>query len=70
MGLIKLKPNKKLNGKVWTAEDIAASLSTIQQQHISGELDVYASIVRGGISYPSISDQWKADASRRFRNGK
>ena len=61
-----LKPNKKLNGKVWTADDIKRSLSTIQQQHIAGTIDVYASIVRDGISYPSISDQWKADAARRF----
>lgn len=69
MGLIKWKPNKKLNGKVWTKEDIAASLSTIQQQHVSGELDVYAPIVRDGIQYPSISDQWKADFARKIKNG-
>jgi hypothetical protein len=70
MGLLKLKPNKKLNGKVWTAGDIAASLSTIQQQHVSGELDVYAPLIRNGIQYPSIADQWKVDAARRFQNGK
>jgi len=65
-----LKPNKKLNGKVYTAVDIAASLSTIQQQHVSGKLDVYAPLIRDGIQYPSIADQWKVDAARRFRNGK
>lgn len=70
MGLIVVKPNKKLNGKVWTAADIAASLSTIQQQHVAGELDVYAPIIRDGISYPSIADQWKADFAKKVKNGK
>jgi hypothetical protein len=70
MGLINLKPNKKLNGKVWTAADIAASLSTIQQKHIAGELDVYAPIIANNISYPSIADQWKAAFAKKVKNGK
>lgn len=69
MGLIKWKPNKKLNGKVWTKEDLYNNITLIQRMHIDGAIDVYAPIMRDGIQYPSIADQWKADFARKVKNG-
>lgn len=66
---IKLRPNKNLNGKVYTQLDIWYTLNNIQQQHLSGKLDVYAPIMRDGMQYPSIAWQWKNDAYRSRRHG-
>jgi hypothetical protein len=67
---IKLRPNKNLNGKVYTMQDIYATLNNIQKQHIDGVLDVYAPIMREGMQYPSIAWQWKNDAyNNRYRHG-
>lgn len=67
MGLLKLKPNKKLNGKHYRWGDLYDSWNQIQKDHFDGKLDVYALIMRNNIQYPSIADQWKADASNRYR---
>lgn len=65
---IKLRPNKNLNGKVYTQLDIWYTLNNIQKQHLAGELDVYAPILREGMQYPSIAMQWKNDAyNNRYR---
>lgn len=67
---LKLKPNPLLNGKVYTAAAIYATLNNIQKQHIDGVLDVYAPILREGMQYPSIAWQWKNDAyNNRYRHG-
>lgn len=66
---IKLKPNPLLNGKVYTQLDIWYTLNNIQKQHLAGELDVYAPIMREGMQYPSIAWQWKNDAyNKRYRH--
>lgn len=66
MSRLKLKANKNL-GKTLTAQDIFETLNNIQRLHIEGKLNVYETIKRDGIEYPSIADQWKADAFRRSR---
>lgn len=64
MSLLKLKPNKMLNGKVYPYGQFC---NNIQKDHYKGVVDVYAPIVRNNIEYPSIAAQWKNDANRRFR---
>jgi hypothetical protein len=54
-----------LNGKVLTIKDIESTFTNLQKEH-GKTLDVYAPIMRDNIQYPSIADQWKADAARRF----
>jgi hypothetical protein len=60
---LKLKPNKILNGKHYRWGD---SWNQPQKDHFDGIIDVYAPLMRDNIQYPSIADQWKADAARRF----
>jgi hypothetical protein len=69
MGLLKLKTNKKLNGKHYRWGDLYDSWNQTQKDHFDGKLDVYAPIMRNNIQYPSIADQWKADFSRKIKNG-
>ena len=66
MTRLKLKPNKILNGKHYRWGDLYDSWNQSQKNHFDGIIDVYAPIMRDNIQYPSIADQWKADASRRF----
>jgi hypothetical protein len=60
---LKLKPNKILNGKHYRWGDL---WNQSQKDHFDGIIDVYAPLMRDNIQYPSIADQWKADAARRF----
>jgi hypothetical protein len=55
-----------LNGKHYRWGDLYDSWNQPQKDHFDGIIDIYAPIVRDGIQYPSVVDQWKADAARRF----
>lgn len=56
----------KLNGKVYTWDNVS-HLNSTQQAHRRGELNVYAPIVQdGGEPLPSIADQWKEDYRKRY----
>ena len=66
MTRLKLKPNKILNGKHYRWGDLYDSWNQSQKDHFDGIIDVYAPLMRDNIQYPSIADQWKADAARRF----
>lgn len=56
------KPNKILNGKSYRWGDLYDSWNTFQQQHFDGIIDVYTP--RDGM--PSLVQQWKDDARRRY----
>ena len=63
---LKLKPNKILNGTHYRWGDLYDSWNQPQKDHFDGVIDVYAPLMRNNIQYPSIADQWKVDAARRF----
>jgi len=60
---MELKSNKMLNGKSYRWGDLYDSWNTFQQQHFDGTgIDVYEP--QGNM--PSLAEQWKADARRRY----
>lgn len=63
---LQLKSNKMLNGKHYRWGDLYDSWNKLQQEHFDGKRDVYAPIVDGTLSLPSLAQQWRDDYKRRF----
>lgn len=64
--MMKIKPNKMLNGKQYRYGDLYDSYNCFQQAHFDGTFDVYAPIIQGDSSLPSLAQQWREDYKRRF----